>query len=81
MLRTIRVLVRFVNRVLLPTLTMQIKNQKDFGYIIDALHFLKEPRRPLWLRRVDRILAAVVYYGYIVLIWYLAIRAILWLYG
>jgi hypothetical protein len=42
----------------------KVKGCKDFGYIIDAFHLLKEPRRPLWHRVVDAVLAFIVFFGW-----------------
>jgi hypothetical protein len=57
---------------------MDIRKQTDFGYIIDAMHFLKKPRRKKWIRRLDGVLAALIYYGFIVFCWWLMIFFFLW---
>ena len=50
-----------------------VRDCEDFGYIVDALHFLKTPRRPRWIRLLDEILARVIYWGFMAVVLYLAV--------
>lgn len=52
----------------------RVKGCKDFGYIIDALHLLKKPRRPVWHKLLDVVLASLVFFGWYGLLLYVIYR-------
>jgi len=48
----------------------RVRGCKDFGYIIDAFHLLKKPKRPMWHRVLDLVLACIVFFGWYGLLLY-----------
>jgi hypothetical protein len=59
----------------------QVKGCKDFGYIIDAFHLLRQPGKPRWVKILDAVLASLVFFGWYGALGYLLVKIILWTHG
>jgi len=62
-------------------MNFQVKGCKDFGYIIDAFHLLKQPGKPRWVKALDVVLASLVFFGWYGALGYLFVKFILWCHG